>query len=284
MAMEWKKEVELRVEREIGETQLRVENLFKSFGGVAALTDISFEVRKGEIVSIIGPNGSGKTTLLNCINGLPGYKPDRGKVIFEGVDITKMPPYKRAQMGISRTFQKLELFSGMSVLDNVKLGRHIRMNTGWLDGGFYLFKATKEEEKHRQWIEEKVFETTEIEIYRHHITGSLPYGVQKRIELARALAMKPKFLLIDEPMAGLNLEEVEDMTRFILDTNEEKEWSCTIILVEHDMGVVMDISDRVIAFDWGRKIAEGTPDEVKNSPEVIKAYLGEVEEAYVTRR
>ncbi len=284
MTMEWKKEVELRVEREIGPPQLIVENVVKSFGGVQALRGVSLEVRKGEIVSIIGPNGSGKTTLLNCINGLPGYKPDSGRIIFEGNDITKKPPYKRAQMGISRTFQKIELFGGMTVLDNVKLGRHIRMHTGWFDGGIYSFKADKEEIEHREWIEEKVFETCEIEIYRHRITGMLPYGVQKRIELARALAMKPKLLLLDEPMAGLNLEEVEDMTRFILDANEEKEWGCTIVLVEHDMGVVMDISDRVYVFDWGEKIAEGTPDEIQNNPRVIRAYLGEVEETYITRR
>lgn len=281
---EEKKEVEPKVEKGIGEVQLKVENLNKSFGGVRALRDVSLEVRKGEIVSIIGPNGAGKTCLLNCINGLPGYKPDSGKITFEGHDITKWAPYRRAQLGISRTFQKIELFSGMTVLDNVKLGRHIRMKTGWLDGGVYVGRADNEEVKHRKWIEEKVFELCEIEIYRHRIAGMLPYGVQKRIELARALAMAPKIVLVDEPMAGLNLEEVEDMTRFILDANEEKEWNCTIVLVEHDMGVVMDISDRVIVFDWGEKIADGPAAEVQNNPRVIKAYLGEVEELYITRR
>lgn len=281
---EEKKEIELKVKREIGEVQLKVEGLNKSFGGVRALRDVNLEVRKGEILSLIGPNGAGKTCLLNCINGLPGYKPDTGRIIFEGHDITKWPPYRRAQLGISRTFQKIELFSGMTVLDNVKLGRHIKMHTGWVDGGIYVFRANREEEEHRKWIEEKVFELCEIEIYRHRVVGMLPYGVQKRIELARALAMGPKLILVDEPMAGLNLEEVEDMARFILDANEEEEWKCTIVLVEHDMGVVMDISDRVAVFDWGEKIADGPPAEVRNDPRVIKAYLGEVEELYITRR
>ncbi|HIE16728.1 MAG TPA: ABC transporter ATP-binding protein [Dehalococcoidia bacterium] len=281
--MEWKRE-ELRVEKEIGEPILVVENAMKAFGGLQALNNISFEVRRGEILSIIGPNGAGKSVMLNCINGLPGYRLDSGRIVFDGQDITNWPPHKRAHIGISRTFQKIELFGGMTVLDNVKLGRHMKMNTGWWDGGIYWGKAVKEEAKHRKWIEEKVFETCEIEIYRNRITGMLPYGVQKRIELARALAMGPRLLLLDEPMAGLNLEEVEDMTRFILDANEEKEWNCTIILVEHDMGVVMDISDRVIVFDWGAKIADGPPEEVQNKPEVIRAYLGEVEETYITRR
>ena len=283
MALEWKRE-ELRVEKEIGEPILVVEDVMKAFGGVQALNGVSFEVRKGEILSLIGPNGAGKSVVLNCINGLPGYRPDSGRIIFEGRDITKWPPHKRAQVGISRTFQKIELFGGMTVLDNAKLGRHIKMKTGWWDGGIYWLKASKEEAKHRKWIEEKVFETCEIEIYRHRTAGMLPYGVQKRIELARALAMGPTFLLLDEPMAGLNLEEVEDMTRFILDANEEKEWQCTILLVEHDMGVVMDISDRVVVFDWGEKIADGVPEEVQKNPRVIRAYLGEVEETYITRR
>ncbi len=281
---EEKKEIKRKVIRRIGEPQLIVENVSKAFGGVKALRNVSLQVRKGEILSIIGPNGAGKTCLLNCINGLPGYKPDSGRIIFEGHDITHWPPYKRAQLGLSRTFQKIELFSHMTVLDNVKLGRHIRMRTGWIDGGIYVFKANKEEVEHRKWIEEKVFELCEIEIYRHRIAGMLPYGVQKRIELARALAMGPKLILLDEPMAGLNLEEVEDMTRFILDVNEEEEWNCTIVLVEHDMGVVMDISDRVIVLDWGEKIADGPPAEVRNNPRVINAYLGEVEELYITRR
>ncbi len=281
--MEWKRE-ELRVEKEIGKPVLVVKNAVKAFGGLQALNGISFEVREGEILSIIGPNGAGKSVMLNCINGLPGYQLDSGQIIFEGQDITRWPPHKRASAGISRTFQKIELFGGMTVLDNVKLGRHIKMNTSWWDGGVYWGRAAKEEAKHRRWIEEKVFETCEIEIYRNRTTGMLPYGVQKRIELARALAMGPRLLLLDEPMAGLNLEEVEDMTRFILDANEEKEWNCTIVLVEHDMGVVMDISDRVIVFDWGSKIAEGPPEKIQNDPKVIRAYLGELEETYITRR
>lgn len=280
----WKKEVELKVEKEIGPPQLIVENVSKSFGGVHALKDVSIEVRKGEIVSLIGPNGAGKTVLLNVINNLPGYTADTGRIIFEDKDITKMAPHKIAWEGISRTFQKIELFEGATVLDNVKLGRHIRMKTNAVTGGIYFGLAEKEEVVHRKWIEEKVFETCEIEIYRHRPVGMLPYGVRKRIELARALAMNPKFILIDEPLAGLNIDETEDMVRFILDANEEKEWRCTCILVEHDMGVVMDISDRIYAFDWGEMIAEGPPEEVANNPRVIKAYLGEVEEAYVTRR
>lgn len=280
----WKKEEELKVEKKIGAPVLVVENVSKSFGGVHALRDVSLEVRKGEIVSLIGPNGSGKTTMLNVINNLPGYTADKGRIIFEGKDITKWAPHRIAWQGISRTFQKIELFEGTSVLDNVKLGRHMRMKTNAVTGGIYFGLAEKEETEHRKWIEEKVFETCEIEIYRHRPVHMLSYGVRKRIELARALAMKPSLILIDEPLAGLNIDETEDMVRFILDANQEKEWDCTCILVEHDMGVVMDISDRIYAFDWGEMIAEGTANEVSSNPRVIKAYLGEVEEAYVTRR
>ncbi|RLB08020.1 MAG: ABC transporter ATP-binding protein [Deltaproteobacteria bacterium] len=261
---------------------LKVENLHMSFGGVAALVGVSFEVQEGEIFSIIGPNGAGKTVMLNCINGL--YKPDRGKIYFDGKEITRYSPHRRAQMGISRTFQKIELFSGMTVLDNIRLGRHIHLKSGIISGSIYVGKTAREEIEARKYIEEEIIDLLEIEHIRNKITGMLPYGLQKRVELARALALSPKIILLDEPMAGLNLEEVEDMVRFILDVNEEQRWKVTCVLVEHDMGVVMDISDRVMALNFGEKIAEGPPNVIQEHPEVIKAYLGEVEELYVTRR
>ncbi|NIO70042.1 MAG: ATP-binding cassette domain-containing protein [Anaerolineae bacterium] len=262
--------------------QLKVENLYMAFGGVTALYGVSFEVKKGEIFSLIGPNGAGKTVTLNCINGL--YKPQRGTIYFEGKDVGKLKPYQRAELGIARTFQKIELFRGMTVLDNIRLGRHIRMKTNLFDGALYFGRAAREEIRHRHFIEEEIIDLLEIEHIRHKIVGMLPYGLQKRVELARALALNPKIILLDEPMAGLNLEEVEDMARFILDINEEERWQVTCLLVEHDMGVVMDISDRVVALNFGEKIAEGSPEEIQNDPHVIKAYLGEVEELYVTRR
>jgi len=264
------------------EVILRVENLYKAFGGVAALTGVSFEVKRGEIFSIIGPNGAGKTVTLNCINGL--YKPDRGKIYLNGKDITRLSPHRRAALGLARTFQKIELFSGMTVLDNIRLGMHIHLKSGIFSGSVYVGKTAREEIEARKFIEEEIIDLLEIEHIRNKITGMLPYGLQKRVELARALALKPDVILLDEPMAGLNLEEVEDMVRFILDVNEEKRWQVTCILVEHDMGVVMDISDRVMVLNFGEKIAEGPPSEIQNHPEVIKAYLGEVEELYVTRR
>jgi branched-chain amino acid transport system ATP-binding protein len=263
--------------------QLSVENLSISFGGIQALFDISFEVREGEIFSLIGPNGAGKTVTLNCINGL--YKPDKGRVVFESQDITKLKPHERAMMGISRTFQKIELFSGMTVLDNIRLGRHIHLRSGIFTGSLYFGKTAREEIESRDFIEREIIDLLEIEHIRGKVVGMLPYGLQKRVELARALALNPKILLLDEPMAGLNLEEVEDMARFILDVNEEPRWQVTCILVEHDMGVVMDISDRVAAFSFGQKIAEGQPSEIQGHSEVIKAYLGsEEEDLYVTRR
>jgi len=264
------------------EVQLKVENIHMAFGGVQALMDVSFEVKKGEIFSIIGPNGAGKTVLLNCINGL--YHPQKGRIEFEGKDITKFKPYQRAQLGISRTFQKIELFKGTTVLDNIRLGRHIHLKTGLLSGAIYFGKTAREEIEHRDFIEREIIDLLEIEHIRDKIVGMLPYGLQKRVELARALALNPKILLLDEPLAGLNLEEVEDMARFILDINEEERWQTTCVLVEHDMGVVMDISHRVMALNFGEKIAEGTPPEVQKNPSVIKAYLGEAEELYVTRR
>ncbi|MFB3885289.1 MAG: ABC transporter ATP-binding protein [Thermodesulfobacteriota bacterium] len=264
------------------EVQLQVNNLYMAFGGVQALMGISFEVRKGEIFSIIGPNGAGKTVLLNCINGL--YHPQRGEVFFDGKDITRSKPYQRAKMGISRTFQKIELFKGMTVLDNIRLGRHIHLKTGLIGASVYLGRTAREEIDHRNFIEREIIDLLEIEHIRDKIVGMLPYGLQKRVELARALALNPKIILLDEPLAGLNLEEVEDMARFILDINEEKHWQTTCVLVEHDMGVVMDISHRVMALNFGEKIAEGPPSEVQKNPAVIKAYLGEVEDLYVTRR
>jgi len=264
------------------EVQLQVQDLHMSFGGVKALRGVSLEVRKGEIFSIIGPNGAGKTVLLNCINGL--YHPQEGKIYFEKKEITKLKPYQRAKMGISRTFQKIELFKGTTVLDNIRLGRHIHLKTGLISGSIYFGKTAREEIEHRDFIEREIIDLLEIEHIRDKIVGMLPYGLQKRVELARALALNPKIILLDEPLAGLNLEEVEDMARFILDINEEERWQTTCVLVEHDMGVVMDISHRVMALNFGEMIAEGTPPEVQKNPNVIKAYLGEAEELYVTRR
>jgi len=264
------------------EVQLQVRNLFMAFGGIQALMDVNLEVKKGEIFSIIGPNGAGKTVLLNCINGL--YHPQKGQIEFQGKDITRSRPYQRARMGISRTFQKLELFKGATVLDNIRLGRHIHLKSGLISGCVYLGKTAREEVEHRDFIEREIIDLLEIESIRDKMVGMLPYGLQKRVELARALALNPKIILLDEPLAGLNLEEVEDMARFILDINEEERWQTTCVLVEHDMGVVMDISHRVMALNFGEKIADGTPPEVQNNPQVIKAYLGEAEDLYVTRR
>ena len=264
------------------EVQLKVSGLSMAFGGVQALWEVSFEVKKGEIFSIIGPNGAGKTVLLNCINGL--YHPQKGRIHFEGNDITKIKPHERAKLGISRTFQKIELFRGTTVLDNIRLGRHIHLKTGLLAGSVYLGKTAREEIEHRNYIEREIIDLLEIEPIRDKVVAMLPYGLQKRVELARALALNPKIILLDEPLAGLNLEEVEDMARFILDINEEERWQTTCILVEHDMGVVMDISHRVMALNFGEKIAEGIPPEVQKNPNVIKAYLGESEDLYVTRR
>ena len=264
------------------EVQLKVENLHMAFGGVQALMGVSLEVRKGEIFSIIGPNGACKTVLLNCINGL--YHPQKGEFTFEDKNISRLKPYQRAKMGISRTFQKLELFKGATVLDNIRLGRHIHLKSGLMSSSLYFGKTAREEIEHRDFIEREIIDLLEIEHMRHKIVGMLPYGLQKRVELARALALNPKIILLDEPLAGLNLEEVEDMARFILDINEEERWQTTCVLVEHDMGVVMDISHRVIALNFGEKIADGTPPEVQKNPNVIKAYLGEAEDLYVTRR
>jgi branched-chain amino acid transport system ATP-binding protein len=264
------------------EIQLMVDDLRIAFGGVQALAGVSLDVRRGEIFSLIGPNGAGKTVLLNCINGL--YRPDRGRIVYDGQDITPLRPSQRAGLGIARSFQKIELFSGMTVLDNIRLGRHLHLRAGILSGSWYLGKAAREELAQREFIEREIIDLLEIAHIRDTIVGMLPYGLQKRVELARALALQPRVLLLDEPMAGLNLEEVEDMARFILDVNEEERWRVTCVLVEHDMGVVMDISHRVAVLNFGEKIAEGPPAEVQANPEVVRAYLGDIEDLYVSRR
>ena len=264
-----------------GDTILKLENVHMYFGKVAALAGVNLEVRKGTIHSIIGPNGAGKTVMMNCINGL--YRPQKGSIYFKGESISHLKPHRRAEIGISRTFQKIELFGGMTVLDNIRLGRHIHLKSGILSGSIYIGKTKKEEIDSRKFIEEEIIDLLEIESIRHHTVEMLPYGLQKRVELGRALALNPELLLLDEPLAGLNLEEVEDMARFILDINKEKRWKVTCVLVEHDMGVVMDISDRVNVLNFGNQITDGTPEEVQANPEVIKAYLGE-EDLYATRR
>ncbi|MBI5251531.1 MAG: ABC transporter ATP-binding protein [Desulfomonile tiedjei] len=256
--------------------QLSVQGLFLRFGGVNVLADVTTGVRKGEIFAIIGPNGAGKTCLLNCINRF--YHPNQGRIFFEGHDITGLKAHDIAQLGIARTFQNVELFKGMTVLDNIKLGRHAHLDTGVLSAGFYFGKARRTELELRKEIEETIIDLLEIEHIRKKKVGTLPYGLQKRVELARALAMRPKVLLLDEPVTGMNLEETEDITRFILDIHDERD--VTIILIEHDMGVVMDISDRVCVLDFGVKIAEGKPEEIRHSELVIKAYLGEKDLTY----
>jgi branched-chain amino acid transport system ATP-binding protein len=263
------------------EIMLKLEDIHMYFGKVAALAGVDLEVKKGQIHSVIGPNGAGKTVMMNVINGL--YHPQKGRVLFEGQEVNHLRPYRRAKLGISRTFQKIELFRGMSVLDNIRLGLHNQLKSGILTGSIYFGKTSKEEIKYREFIEEEIIDLLEIEAIRHKVVGMLPYGLQKRVELGRALALKPKLLLLDEPLAGLNLEEVEDMARFIIDVNEDEKWKVTCILVEHDMGVVMDISDKVTVLNFGNRIASGTPPQVQNNPQVIDAYLGE-EDLYATRR
>jgi len=258
------------------EYQLRVEDIHLAFGGLRVLDGVSTGIKKGEIFSIIGPNGAGKTCLLNCINHF--YHPEKGEIIFEGQDITHLKPHRIATLGIARTFQNVELFVHMTVLDNIKLGGHINLKSGFISGGIYYGKTRNEEMAFRKHIEEDIIDLLEIEQIRKSIVHSLPYGLQKRVELARALAIRPKILLLDEPATGMNLEETEDIARFILDINEE--WGVSIILIEHDMGVVMDISDRVCVLDFGIKIAEGSPEEIRHNEHVIKAYLGEEDLTY----
>ena len=255
--------------RKIGDVVLKVEGISLSFGGVKALQNISFDVREHEIRAIIGPNGAGKSSMLNCINGV--YHPQEGEITYRGTKRTDVDTHEAAERGIARTFQNLALFKGMSVLDNIMTGRNLKMKTGILAQAFHLGPARAEELRHREYVE-KVIDFLEIQPYRKTPVGRLPYGLQKRVDLGRALAMEPTMLLLDEPMAGMNLEEKQDMCRFVMDVNDE--FGTTIVLIEHDMGVVMDISDRVVVLDYGKKIGDGNPDEVRANPDVIKAYLG----------
>jgi branched-chain amino acid transport system ATP-binding protein len=256
-------------EVEAGQVLLAVENISLAFGGVKAIRDVSFNIRKGEIRAIIGPNGAGKTSLLNVINGF--YHPQEGRITFRGQTREKMRPYAAASGGIARTFQNVALFKGMTALDNIMTGRSLKMHRGFVWQLMRHGPALAEEVAHRRRVEE-IIDFLEINHIRRVQVGRLPYGLQKRVELGRALAMEPDLLLLDEPMAGMNLEEKEDMSRFILDVNNH--YGTTIALIEHDMGVVMDLSNRVLVLDYGRKIADGTPDEVKADRAVIDAYLG----------
>ena len=251
---------------------LELKDIHLHFGGIMALNGVGFDVREGEIFAIIGPNGAGKTSIFNCISGL--YSPDSGEILFKGKNIVKMSPFKRAQLGLARSFQNIELFKGMTVIDNLMLGRHIHMRTNLLTGGLWFGKARNEEIRHREVVEE-IIDFLEIQDIRKKPVGTLAYGLQKRVELGRALTMDPKVLLLDEPMAGMNAEETEDMARFVLDINEERD--ITVVLIEHDMGVVMDISDRICTLDFGERISLGKPAEIQADPKVVSAYLGEEE-------
>ena len=256
-------------DKRIGDVILDVKNISLAFGGVKALTDISFDVREHEIRAIIGPNGAGKSSMLNCINGV--YTPQTGTISFRGQTFDHMDSRQVAEMGIARTFQNLALFKGMSVLDNIMTGRNLRIKSNILLQALRIGPAEREEMQHRAYVEH-IIDFLEIQAHRKTPVGQLPYGLQKRVDLGRALALEPQVLLLDEPMAGMNVEEKQDMCRFILDVNDE--FGTTIVLIEHDMGVVMDISDRVVVLDYGKKIGDGMPDAVRNNPDVIQAYLG----------
>jgi len=249
--------------------KLKVEDVSLNFGGLRALDAVSLEVKEHEILAVIGPNGAGKTCLLNCISGF--YRPQKGNILFEGHRITTLPSHKIAEMGISRTFQNIELFSGLTVLDNLMAARHVHMRQGVFSNAVYFGNTQKEEVRHREVVED-IIDLLEIQPIRKKAVGTLPYGMRKRVELGRALALEPKLLLFDEPMAGMNVDEKEDIARFIIDVFELQD--IPIVLVEHDMDVVMDISDRVVVIDFGVKIAEGTPDEIKADARVVSAYLG----------
>ena len=255
--------------RQIGGVMMDLRDITLRFGGVEAIKSISFDIREGEIRAIIGPNGAGKSSMLNVISGF--YKPQEGEVHFRGKKRPPMKPYQVARQGIARTFQNIALFEGMSVLDNILTGRLGHIKSGMLAQAVWVGKARREEDKNREAVE-RIIDFLEIQAIRKTPVGRLPYGLKKRVELARALAAEPDLLLLDEPMAGMNVEEKEDMSRFILDVNDE--FGTTIALIEHDMGVVMDLSDRVVVMDYGRKIGDGTPSDVRNNQEVIDAYLG----------
>jgi len=250
--------------------KLRVEGIDLAFGGINALMDVSIDVKGMEILAIIGPNGAGKTCVINCITGF--YRPQRGKIYFNGQDITCMPAHEIAKLRICRTFQNIQLYTGMSTLDNLMAARHILLKQNPFWEAIYFGKALREEIEHRRAVEE-IIDFLEMQPTRKKIVGTLPYGQRKRVDLGRALAQEPRILLLDEPMAGMNVEEKEDMARFIIDIFEERQ--IPVILVEHDMGVVMDVADRIVVLDFGRKIAEGTPDEIRTNPQAISAYLGE---------
>ena len=255
--------------KKIGDVILDVKNISLRFGGVNALTDISFNVKEHEVRAIIGPNGAGKSSMLNCINGV--YTPQEGSITFKGKTFSHMNSRQVAEMGIARTFQNLALFKGMNVIDNIMTGRNLHIKSNLFLQALRIGPAQREEEAHREYVEH-IIDFLEIQAFRKTPVGTLPYGLQKRVDLGRALAMEPQVMLLDEPMAGMNLEEKQDMSRFILDVNDE--FGTTIVLIEHDMGVVMDISDRVVVLDYGKKIGDGEPDEVRNNDDVIRAYLG----------